>query len=101
MMEKGTWVRIRKTILEPEERTANIPEDTKKVPFEMWVKGWLDETAEIGDSVRVTTLTGRKVEGLLTEANPAYRHSYGDFVPELLQIGPDLRALLFGGGSDE
>ena len=37
MAKQGDWVRIHRVILPAEERTANLPEDTKKVPFEMWV----------------------------------------------------------------
>ena len=47
MAKQGDWVRIHRVILPAEERTANLPEDTKKVPFEMWVKGHLLEDGEL------------------------------------------------------
>lgn len=86
MIDKGSYVRIRTTLLKPEQRTANLPEDTKKVPYKMWVKGYLQEEADLFDIVTVKTATGRFVTGRLKEALPPYKHSYGDFVPELLQL---------------
>lgn len=53
MAKHGDWVRIHTTVLKAEERTARIPEDTKKCDLEMWTKGCLqDEKAELGDQVR-------------------------------------------------
>jgi hypothetical protein len=101
LINKGNWVRIHEIILQPEERAKNIPDDTSKVPYEMWVKGYLTENAEIGDSVCVKTITGRFVEGNLIEKDPSFDHSYGKFVPELLKIGPQLRRIIFGGEFDE
>lgn len=101
MIEKGTWVRIHKIILNSSERAASIPEDTRKVPYEMWVKGYLRQDSEIGETVSIQTLTGRMIEGELVEANPSFNHSYGRLVPELLKIGPQLKGILFGGDLNE
>lgn len=98
MARKGDWVNIHVVVLEPEQRAlASLPEDTQKVPLEMWVKGHLHADAELGDTVTVTTRTGRVVEGKLIEVNPCYTHSFGAHVPELQQAGDIARALLFGG----
>ena len=92
---KGTWVRIHRVVLEPEERTGKLPEDTKKVPLEMWVKGFLKEEAAIGDTVAIETITGRAEEGTLVEAEPVYEHGFGDiYIPELLRIGLQARAIM-------
>jgi len=40
LAKKGDWVQIQVTILHPEERAPQVPEDTKKVPLEMRVKGF-------------------------------------------------------------
>ena len=96
MIEKNSWVRIHKVILNPEERAPQVPDDTKKVPLEMWTKGFLLEDAEIGDEVTVETVTGRKETGKLIEVNPAYNHSFGNFIPELLQIDKQVRQILGG-----
>jgi hypothetical protein len=101
MIKKGSWVRIHSIILEPGERAPQVPEDTKKVPLEMWIKGWLRENVEIGDRAVVTTLTGREETGILLEENPTYRHSFGDLVPELLFIGAQARNLVFGAGGNK
>lgn len=98
MAKKNDWVRIHRNVLEPEQRTGKLPEDTKKVPLEMWVKGRLqNETAEIGDEVTITTCVGRTEYGTLTEVNPCYDLNYGSFVPEILDMETSLRNALFGG----
>lgn len=98
MANKGDWVQIHIEVLSASERAANIPEDTKKVPLEMWVKGELqNEEASIGDPVSVVTKTGRIVEGTLVDIAPCYTHSFGDYVPELDQIDRMVKNALFGG----
>lgn len=99
MVKKGQWVRIRQEILSPEERAPQIPDDTKSVPLTMWVKGFLLKDSLLGEMVEIETYIGRKVKGQLVEVNPAYRHSYGSCVPELLYIGRQVRSILYGGGS--
>jgi len=100
MPRKDDWGLVHRVVLHPEERTASIPEETKKVPFEMWVKGRLKTYAEIGQEVTVVTRTGREVRGTLLEVNPTYTHSFGDFVPEILTIGDTVRQMVFGGADD-
>lgn len=93
--KKGDWVRIHKIVLEAGERAPNIPEDTQKVPLELWDKGFLlDERAKIGDKVEIETYIGRKMEGTLIEVNPYYEHDFGKCVPELFYIGRQVRTLL-------
>ncbi|MDD2484828.1 MAG: 2-amino-4-oxopentanoate thiolase subunit OrtA [Eubacteriales bacterium] len=97
MVEKGKWVLIHRNILEPSERAPQVPEDTKTVPLEMWVKGALQNRAEIGEEVTVTTRTGRTETGTLLEENPYYKHDYGKCVPELMVISDQVREIVFGG----
>lgn len=97
MIKKGQWVQIERTILEPGERAPQVPEDTQKVPLIMWVKGFLEEDAKLGDEVKVKTRTGRIETGKLLAENPAYDLNYGNFVPELLKINIQVREELFGG----
>jgi len=93
--KKGDWVRIHNIVLKPEERSPHLPEDTQKVPLEMWVKGFLlNEEANIGDEVEVETYIGRKAKGTLVEVNPYWKHNFGKAVPELLYIGRQLRDML-------
>lgn len=96
--KKGDWVQVHQIVLKPEERTGKIPEDTKKVPLELWVKGFMKENGNIGDEVEVTTVTGRNVKGTLVEINPKYEYGFGDeYVPELLVIGKQVRDIVKGG----
>ncbi len=97
MVKKGEWVIIHRNILTPEQRAPQVPDDTKKVPLEMWVKGYLNSDAQIGDEVEITTRTKRVEKGTLLEVNPYYKHDFGKFVPELNIMSEQVRDLLFGG----
>jgi len=97
MVAKNSWVLIHRIILETGERASQVPDDTKKVPLEMWVKGSLQADAELGAEVEVLTTTGRRERGTLLEVNPSYKHGFGDFVPELLEISRSVRAIVFEG----
>lgn len=99
--KKGDWVQIHQIVLKPEERAPQVPEDTKKVPLELWVKGIALQDGKIGSIIEVETATGRKVTGELVAVNPRYTHDFGDFVPELLKVDMQLREILFGGDSNE
>jgi hypothetical protein len=88
-VSKGTWVQIERVVLEPAERAAGLPEDTGEVPYVLRVSGFLLEDAAIGEQARVGTLIGRELRGSLTAVNPGYTHSFGETVPELLDIGID------------
>jgi hypothetical protein len=93
--KKGDWVQIHFVALEPGERAEHLPEETKKVPLEIRIKGFLrDEKANIGDTVKIKTNVGRIVEGTLKEINPIYEHNFGKPIPELLQIGNNLWEIL-------
>lgn len=101
MIKKNSWVQITKEILSPKERSNHLPEPTKQVPFVMWVKGFLSDDAEIGSFVEIKTITGRKESGVLVCENPSYMHTYGEFVPELLDIDRMVKTTLFGGEDHE
>ncbi len=96
MAKKGDWVRIHSVVLKAAERTARLPEDTQKCDLEMWTKGTLLADAEIGDTVTVETAVGRLATGTLVEVGPYYTHSYGKFVPEIIEIDKQLRAIMGG-----
>lgn len=75
---KGSWVQISQTILEPDQRAPQVPEDTKKVPLMLHVNGFLnDDNANIGDTVSITTVIGRTMTGQLIAVDPVYGHIYG------------------------
>ena len=98
MAIKNDYVQIHKTVLEPEKRSGNLPEETRTVPLEMWVKGYLQEDeAHIGDTVTVKTRTGRLSTGKLVDEAPHFEHSWGKQIPELYKIGDQVREIVFGG----
>ena len=98
MAKRGDWVRIHAIVLKAAERTAKIPEDTQRCDLQQWTKGFLqEEAAEVGDEVTVKTAVGRLVKGNLIEEGPYYTHSYGKFVPEIIDIDKQLREIMFGG----
>ncbi|MCF7923748.1 MAG: 2-amino-4-ketopentanoate thiolase [Candidatus Izimaplasma sp.] len=101
MIKKNSWVLIEKEILKPSERANNLPEETKKVPLKMWIKGYLLKDSQLEDEVEVKTLTNRIETGILKQVNPAYMHTYGKFIPELLAIDNMLKMELFGGDDNE
>ena len=83
MIQKGTYVMIKKIVLKHDERSNNLPEDTKTKDFMMKIKGYLLKDAYLSDFVEIETETKRKVEGILVEINPSYTHSFGDHVDEI------------------
>ncbi|HXQ21736.1 MAG TPA: 2-amino-4-oxopentanoate thiolase subunit OrtA [Candidatus Acidoferrales bacterium] len=94
LIAKGTWVEIHRIVLPVGERAAQVPEETKRVPLEMRVKGFLVAPAALGEEAEIVTRAGRRLWGTLTEVNPAYDHSFGPPVPELSTIGEEVRAIL-------
>ncbi len=94
--KKGQWVQIHNTVLSPDERAPQVPDDTKKVPLEMWVKGNLTADAQMGEVCEVVTMTGRKVSGTLVDIEPAYTHDFGRYVPELATIRDQVKGILEG-----
>ena len=88
-IQKGTWVEIEQVVLQPAERSASLPEDTKKVPYILRVSGFLQSDAEMGDVVEIKTIIGRTMSGVLKVVLPSYAHSFGKVVPELLTIGTE------------
>lgn len=94
---KGDWVQIHQIVMKVGERAPQVPDDTKNVPLELWVKGTLQQDANIGDIVEIKTVTGRKVTGKLVSVHPSYNHDYGKFVNELHKIDAQLKKILYGG----
>lgn len=88
------WVEIGFVVLEPGERTANLPEDTRRVPYYVRVKGFADGEPQVGQTVTVETLLGRRVEGQVLRIDPVYGHDFGQPVRELIEAGKEARALL-------
>jgi len=90
----GDWVEVERVLLDPADRSTNLPQDTAAQPLRMWVKGYARAEAVVGETVTLETMTGRAVTGTLTEVNPGYFHTFGKPAPELTAVGRDLRARL-------
>lgn len=93
LIAPGSWVQIKQVVLSPKERAEQIPEETRKCPLTLLVKGFLQKEAELGEEVKVTTIIGRQISGQLVGVNPSYEHSFGKQIPELLQVGKQMRTL--------
>lgn len=96
MIKKDSYVEIMQIVLEVGERAENIPEETKITPLNLWAKGFLLEDCELNKSCKIQTISGRVLEGILCEVNPAYEHGFGAFVSELMYIGPQAKKILWG-----
>ena len=90
----GDWIEVEFILLEPADRSRNLPPDTAAQPLRVWVKGFAQTDAALGDEVTVRTTTGRTVTGKLGDINPGYFHTFGRPIPELVHVGSDLRARL-------
>ena len=94
LIEKGTWVEIHRIVLVADERAPQVPADTRQLPLEMWVKGFLAEPVPLGEEAVIVTPAGRNLRGTLLKVNPAYNHTFGSPVPELCAIGGEVRSML-------
>jgi hypothetical protein len=92
----GDFAELTLRVLEPEARAPGLPPETASTPLVARVKGFLEAESAVGERAAVRTLAGRRVEGELVRLAPAPGHSFGDPQPELLAIGPELRARLDG-----
>jgi hypothetical protein len=90
----NSWVEIHAIALAANQRAPHLPADTKQVPLEMRVKGFLVSEANLGAEVEVITPAGRRLRGTLVSVNPPYDHGFGAPIPELAGIGAEVRALL-------
>ena len=65
--KKDDWVEIHYVVLEACERTGDIPEDTRKVPLECWIKGWAEKEGtavsytHLKDAITLTSTGVREV----------------------------------------
>jgi hypothetical protein len=88
----GDWVEVSYVLLEPADRSANLPPETAAQQLIVWVKGFARTAGAVGGTLTVETMTGRVVTGVLTDVNPGYDHTFGRPTPELTHVGADLRA---------
>ena len=93
--KRGDFIQIHKVILKPGQRPDTLPECTRSVVYEGWVKGFLiSESANVGDEVKIETFIGREISGVLAQVNPTYDHNFGIPQKELVYIGNESRRRL-------
>ncbi len=94
MKNKNEWVQIEQTILTPTERAEGLPEETRICPYVMRVNGHLLADAEEGALCEIRTLAGRVLRGRLLADAPAFNHSYGRVIGELIDVRCELRQIM-------
>ncbi len=94
---EGTWVELHRIVLAPDERAPQVPAETRQVPLEMRVKGFLVRDAALGEEAEIVSPAGRRLRGTLATVEPGTTHGFGPPVPELAAIGGELRARLRAG----
>ena len=91
MVKKGSFVEVRKVLLKPSERAEHLPEETKQVPFEARIRGFLLRDARLGEEAEIETHIGRIVEGTLVAVDPPFTYGFGKPVRELIAVSRELR----------
>jgi hypothetical protein len=85
---KGTWVEVERTLLSAGRRLpGRAVEPAQPTAYTVRVSGFLVEDADLGQQVRIRTITGKVHVGKLRIQSPSYGHSFGHTVPELLKVG--------------
>lgn len=88
--KKGDLVQVHIVVLAPDERAPILPEATRCVPYEGWIKGYLlDEVAEFGQTVLIESFIGRQLSGVLVDIHPIYDHNFGEPQSELNIVGKE------------
>lgn len=95
LYKAGDIVVIERTSLPEGERADSVPDDTARTPLKVWLKGSLQKDAHSGETVEIRTAIGRLVEGRLSDLSPNYQHDFGQLVPELGEIGRQVREIVF------
>jgi hypothetical protein len=89
----GTRVQIHYTLLTAEERSPNLPEDTRALPYEVRAKGLLIADGREGERVTIRTQAGREIAGTLVVVDPGDDHGFGRPQPALVRAIGEITAL--------
>lgn len=90
----GDWVEISTILLQPHERSKNIPPETSCLPLTMRTNGFAVSEAAPGEQITIRTFTSRQLTGTLLEINPSFKHNFGNCVPELNTTRMNLKQTL-------
>lgn len=95
LIKKNTFIEIETVVLQCEDRSPAIPEDTKETPLRMWVRGFVNSDCELGDEVEITTTIGRTMKGIVKAIEPSYSHDFGSYIREISYIGKQAKEMIF------
>lgn len=95
LIKVGTFVEITNKVLDPEDRSSAIPEETKSTPLMMWVRGFTITECNLGEETEIETPSGRRAKGIVTAVEPAYTHDFGRYISELAYIGKQAKEMIF------
>ncbi len=71
---EGDWVEVECKLLDPADRSKNLPPETAEKPLMMWVKGFALGEAAMGEELTIETITGRQVTGVALGGEPRLLH---------------------------
>ncbi len=71
---EGDWVEVECKLLDPADRSKNLPPETAEKPLMMWVKGFALGAAAEREELTIETITGRKVTGAALCREPRLLH---------------------------
>lgn len=94
MIKKGMWIEVEETVLLPDDRAENIPDETKHTPLKCWIRGNCLSNCELNDEVEVVTNAGRIVKGKVVDVEPGYYHSFGKYIGEIGNIGRQAKDII-------
>lgn len=92
--DERRWVEIQWEILPASQRSENLPDDTREVPYLGRVRGLALGRSEPGDQVDVVTLAGRFLSGAVVDTRPGYTHSFGRPLEAWIRMRESIRLMV-------
>lgn len=89
------WTEVEWVVLEPVDRSAGAPEDTRAQRYVARCRG-LAADPVMGETARIRTPSGRTLQGRVVDVNPGYHHGFGRPLPEWTRMRQGLRELIDG-----
>lgn len=90
----GQWVEIEMLVCQAETRSKELPKDTQVIYYTARIKGYLINEARLGQEATIRSILGRELKGKLLAFNPPFPATFGAPVPELMDVGKELKSLM-------
>lgn len=99
--DEGTplWTEIEWTVLKPEQRAESAPADTRTTPYLARARGTAVAPV-VGQIAEISTVTGRRLRGVVTAVNAGHRHGFGAPLPAWVHMQDRIRTLVAATGAD-